>query len=322
MKKFCKTVALILALLMLMLSAVSCASSPTVVTRGTYDVSYDMLRYFVKNYMNGYADITEQHFMVDPELQEQLEKNVMESLTELAAYYQLAKKFSLKLDSEDKTTINAQVKELEAAYATGEEYKQALEDNFVTEDVLREIYELEILCDKLYDHLTFVTNEIAITVEEMDVEFYESFYAAEHLMVYYSADDAEEKLEFANSVLSQMENGTYTMQEIHDKYVNEYGLKIEYVEYKAFTYYEMNQDFEDTVKELEIGEYSEVKDLGTAYQIILRNELSDEYYNNNYNTVEGQWLAREFFKYVENYSKDLGVEWKSKYKDLKFWEIE
>ena len=322
MKKLCETVALLLAILLLSLSVVSCSSSPTVMTIGTYDVSYDMLRYFVKNYMNGYTDITEQHFMVDSELQEQLDKNVMESITELAAYYQLAKKFSLKLDSDDKASINAQIKELRASYNSTEEYEQALADNYVTEDVLREIYELEILCDKLYDHLTMYSQEIVWDVEKIDADFVESFFAAEHLMIYYSSEDAEEKLNFANSVLSQMKNKTYTMQEIYDKYVKEYGVRIEYVEYKAFTYYEMQQDFEDTVKALEIGEYSEVKDLGTAYQIILRNELDMQYYEENYNTVEGQWLAREFFKYVENYSRDLGVEWKKKYKDMKLWEME
>lgn len=322
MKRFYKIVALVLAALMLLLSTVSCASSPTVLTIGTYDVSYDMLRYFVKNYMNGYTDITEQHFMVDPELQEQLEKNVMESLTELAAYYQLARKFSLKLDSDDKTAINTQVKELIASFDSKDEYEQALKDNFVTEDVLREIYELEILCDKLYDHLTMYSNEIVWDVEKIDADFVETFYAAEHLMIYYSSSDAEEKQSFANSVLSQMKNGTYTMKEIYDKYVTEYGVKIEYTEYKAFTYYEMQQDFEDSVKALEIGEYSEVKDLGSAYQIILRNDLDMEYYNDNYNTIEGQWLAREFFSYVQNYSRDLGVEWKKKYKDMKLWEME
>jgi hypothetical protein len=141
-------------------------------------------------------------------------------------------------------------------------------------------------------------------------------------MRYYSSNDADEKKTFAESVLSQMKSGTYTMQEIYDKYAAEYGVKITYNEYKAFTYHEMNENFEESVKALEIGEYSEVKDLGTAYQIIVRNDLDMKYYNDHYNTIEGQWLAREFFDYVENYSKDLGVEWKKKYKDLKIWEIE
>ena len=252
MKTFSKMIALLLCIAMLTACMVSCASSPTALTIGTYDVSYDMLRYFVKNYMNGYADITEDHFKVDPELQEQLENNVILSLTELAAYYQLAKKFSLKLDSDDKTSINAKLKELAASYNNNDEYKQALEDNFVTEDVFREILELEILCDKLYDHLTLYSKEIEWSVEKIDADFVETFYAAEHLMIYYSDADAEEKLSFANSVLSQMKNGTYTMKEIYDKYATEYGVKIVYNDYKAFTYHEMNQDFEDTVKDLEI----------------------------------------------------------------------
>jgi hypothetical protein len=74
MKKINKILALMLAVLTVLSCMVSCASSPTVMTIGTYEVSYDMLRYFVKNYMNGYTDITEQHFMVDSELQEQLDR--------------------------------------------------------------------------------------------------------------------------------------------------------------------------------------------------------------------------------------------------------
>lgn len=322
MKKISKILALILIALLLLPNIVACSSSPTVMTIGTYEVSYDMLRYFVKNYMNGYEGITEQHFKVDSELQKQLENNVIDSLTELAAYYQLAQKFSLKLTKDDEKQIEAQIKELKESYNLKEDYEQDLANNFVTEDVLREIYELEILCDKLYDHLTIYSKEIEWNVDIIDADFVETFYAAEHLMVYYSADDAQEKKAFAESVLSQMKNGTYTMKEIYDKYSTEYGVKIVYNDYKAFTYHEMNQDFEDSVKALEIGEYSEVKDLETAYQIILRNDLDMKYYNDNYNTVEGQWLAREFFEYVENYSKSLGVEWKKKYKDIKIWEIE
>jgi parvulin-like peptidyl-prolyl isomerase len=84
---------------------------------------------------------------------------------------------------------------------------------------------------------------------------------------------------------------------------------------------EMNEDFEKAVEALEIGEYSEVIDLGNAYQIIIRNNLDMDYYNNNYNTVEAQWLAREFFYYVEDFAEDLEVTWKKKYKDIKVWEI-
>ena len=317
-----KIISLILALVLLSTSMLSCASSPTVMTIGKFEVSYDLLRYFVKNYMNGYENLTEEDFKNDPELQKQLEANVYSSITELAAYYNLAKKFSLKLTEEDKASIKVKIKQLKESYDSNEEYEEALAESFVTEDVLRTIYGLEILCDKLYDHLTLYSQEIEWNVDIIDADFVESFFSAEYLMIYYSEQDKQEKNTFANSIRSQLVGGTYTMQQIYDKYCTEFSLKIEYQNYDAFTYTEMNEDFEKAVEALEIGEIGEIIDLGNAFQIIHRKPLDMNYYEQHYNTVEGQWLAREFFRYVENYSKELSVVWKTKYENTKFWEMD
>ena len=322
MKMLKKTVALLLVAVMLLLGCTSCSSSPTVMTIGSFEVSYDMLRYFAKNYMNGYADLTEEDFKNDPELQKQLEENIMASITELAAYHQLAKKFSLKLTSEDQSSVKQKLKDLRAAYNNDDDYEKDLENNFVTEDLLKQIYELELLCDKLYDYLTMYSEEIKWNVDIIDADFVESFFAAEYIMVYYSEEDKDEKKSFADYLRQMMLGGSFTMNEAYEDYKTEYGVKIDYQNYKAFTYTEMNEDFEKAVESLEIGEYSEVIDLGNAYQIIIRNALDMDYYYNNYNTVEAQWLAREFFYYVEDFAEDLEVTWKKKYKDIKVWEIE
>jgi hypothetical protein len=116
-------------------------------TIGGWEVSYDLVRYFAMNYMSDYGDLTPEDFQQDEELQAELEKNVMSSLSQLAAYSQLAKKYNLSLSSSDKAQVESEIQEIRDSYDSTAEYKQALADNFVTEDVLRTIHQISLLCD-------------------------------------------------------------------------------------------------------------------------------------------------------------------------------
>ena len=71
----------IIALLCPMLAG--CSSSPTVMTVGGEKVSYDMLRYFVMNYKEGYPEIDPEEFSTNEELQAELVKNTNASISEL-----------------------------------------------------------------------------------------------------------------------------------------------------------------------------------------------------------------------------------------------
>ena len=321
MKKI-KALALSLVVLILISTLVSCAS-PTAMKVGTYDVSYDMLRYFVMNYKNGYDSIDPREFLVSEDLQKALVENTNSSISELAAYYMLAREHGIKLTSEQRSQIKAKVEELRKGYATDEEYKADLEANFITEDVYREILTVQAYCDSLYEYLTdevtgIFKHDDATIMGDIEAG---NFFSAEYIYIDYSAKDYESRKAFAESIRERISNGE-EMALVYAEYENEYLLSADYVKLGAFTYHDQNEYFEEAVLALKENECSEVIEQEGRLIIVKRLPLSSDYIDKNFNDIIARYLAREFFDYVEDYSSKLEIKMKGKYKDIKYWEIQ
>ena len=299
-----------------------CSSSPTVMTVGGEKVSYDMLRYFVMNYKNGYPEIDPQEFLTNEELQAELVKNTNASICELVTYKLLAKEHKIKLTDEQKENIDAQIKQLSESYATEEEYKKDMEANYLTEDVYRDILTMSAYCDSLYDYLTdeytgiFMHDDATIMG---DIEA-GNFFSAEYIYVKYGLTDYEEKKEFAQGLCDRIKNGEL-MSKVYSEYENEYLLAADYVKLDAFTYSEQNAFFEEAVLSLDIGETSELLETTGMFMIVRRLELDQEYIDNNFNSIIASYLSREFFNYIQDYSASLEIKMKKKYEDLNYWEM-
>ena len=323
MKRVNGFAALLLSVI-LTLTLVSCSSSsPTVMSIGGYEVSYDMLRYFVMNYKHGYEGIAPEDFSTDEGLKEKLEENTDASLKELAAYYLLAKQYKLKLTDEQKAGIESEIENLKYSYTDDASFEADLANEYVTEEVLREILTISAYCDSLYDYMTDERNGIfKYDVDTImgDIES-GNFFSAEYVYIQYSGSDYEQKKEYANKLLEEVKGGK-AMAGIFDEYKEEYEFEGEYVKLDTFTYHEQNEYFEEAVLELEENECSEILEFQKGVLIIAKRlPIDDDYVDKNFNTVIGQYLSREFFEYIEEYSDGLTVTFKNKYKDLKYWEI-
>ncbi len=325
MKK--RIVSLVLAFLMLLsslLSMVSCSSGKqTVMTIGDYKVSYDLLRYFVMNYMNGYEGLTAEDFAKDEKLQNQLYDNVIVSLSEFAAYSILADEYDVNLTSDEKKEIKQMIKDGKKEYESNKAYKEDMEKNFITEAVLKEIYTSEAKFNSLYEILT--NDKVGIfksDVETVDADIEAgNFFSAEYIVLYYDKNNADERKKVLEDILERAKNGE-GMQELMGEAYSVYRDHIAYEYYPTFTYNEKKEQFEETVVNLKIGEYSDIVDMGSSYMIVHRKALDMEYIDTNYNTIIAQYLAREFFGYIEDYASKLEVKFKDKYKDLKMWEMQ
>ncbi len=291
---------------------------------GTYDVSYDMLRYFVLNYKNGYEGVAPEDFESDETLQQALVENTNASISELAAYCILAKKYNLKLSDEQKENVENQIKSLKDSYENEDDYIADLEKNFATEEVMREIFTVSEYCDILYDYLTndyygifkYDADTIMKDIEDGN------FFSAEYVYIEYNGSDYQSKLEIANKLRKEIRDGG-AMAAAFESYKKEYEFQGDYVKLDTFTYHEQNELFEDAVLALNENQCSEVLEFQKGALIIAKRlPIDDDYVDKNFNTVIGQYLAREFFEYIEEFSSGLSIAFKSKYKDLKYWEIE
>lgn len=302
----------------------SCAKTVMTVKNedGSFKVSYDLLRYFVMNYMNGYEDITPEDFASDEELQDELYNNVIASVSELAAYSLLAEKYDISLSREEKKEVKNTLKEYKASYESEKAFEEDLKANFITEDVLEEIYMLQALFDKLYDHMTNEYNGIfKYDNDTIDADIEAgNFFSAEYIVLYYTSDNKEDRISELQGMLDLAKSGK-SMRDMREEKYPTYGEQIVYTKEDIFTYTEMNKIYEETVVSLDIGAYSDVVDMDNAAMIVHRLPLDFEYIDANYNEVIAKYLSREFFEYIEEYSKSLIPVFKDKYKDLKMWEM-
>lgn len=324
MKNTKRCVRIIAVVLVSILSLSSCASSsPTVMKIGKLDVSYDMLRYFAKGYMQGYEDIVPEDFMTDPDLQKQLDENVKTSLSELAAYVTLADKYSIKLDKDDKAEIDELMEEMRAEYTDDEAYKAGLDEANATEAVVRRIYEIQKICDKLYEHLTSGTDPYFKSDNAtIDADIAAgNWFSAEFILVTYSDEDKESRREYMEGFLDRIEKGD-ELADIYEDNRTVYGLGIQYEEIGGFTYTQQKEYFEEAVTSLEVGECSELIDGQDGFLIVKRLPLDSEYVDKNYVSVFcAGYLEREFFGLVEETAASLEIKYSKEYADIKFYEI-
>ncbi|MBO4355573.1 MAG: peptidylprolyl isomerase [Clostridia bacterium] len=304
----------------------SCSQkSPVVMTVGDFKVSYDLLRYFVLNYMNGYEGLGPDDFRNDPDLAEALRKNVLKSVSELAAYKLLANEYKLELTASEKESVQASLDMIRADYSTDEDYRNALKDNYLTEDVLKEIYEIQAICDRLYEYMTdeyygrFKSDTATV---EADIEA-GNWFATEYIVLSYGADgQLEERRQFASELHDSVVKGERTLSQIYEEYRTSYGVGINYCRLDAFTYSQEKKYFEDAVLALNIGDISDVIESEDGLLIIKRIPIDDEYIDQQFISVfVSGYLEREFFKYVDEYAENLEIRFKRKYKDLKFEDI-
>ncbi len=305
------------------LASCSNGGKRTVMTIGDYKVSYDMLRYFAMNYINNYEGLTEKDFEESEELQKKLYDNVITSLSEIASYALLAKKHKISLTKDEKKAIKEEFKAAKEAYGSDDAYKKDLEANFMTEDVYLEIMRVEALCDKLYDYLTspgvgmFKSDNETI---DADIEA-GNFFSAEYSVIYYTSKNKDERKQFMQQMLDEAKAGAKLRELCDDGYVT-YGEELAYEYYSAFTYREKTEIFEETVKSLGVGNYSDVVDTGNSFLVVHRLALSSEYVDKNYNTIIAKYLSREFFGYIDDYAESLDVKFKKGNEDLKLWDME
>lgn len=317
------TALLLTAILLLVFPSAlaSCADrSPTVLELGGEKVSYNLLRYFVKNHM---GELTAADYQQDEALQAELTENVFSGLRQLMTCRLVAEENEIELTDDEKEQINTQIESLKEGYSTEEEYEEMVKEIFGNEETLKEILEINSLQQKLYTYLTDEYHGIFKSDDQTvraDIEA-GNFFAAEYLFIYCADSDRDEKAEFAQTLHSRIAGGE-SMSAIDREYETEYALKMDYCNLPCFTYTEELLYFENAVLSLSEGELADVIERSNGFLIVRRNALDSEYIDENFMSVVNSYLAREYNYYMEDYADSLELEWKSKYEDLVLWEME
>ncbi len=310
----------VLLLLSSLLSLAGCASAA--IKLDDQKVSPDLLRYFVMNYRRDLGYTADQ-YKADPAKAEELETLVHTALREIMAYRALAEEYDLELSKEEKADIEASVDSLKEGYADEAEYEASMKESYLTEAVYMELQELQLLAQKVYDHVTAERNQLIVSDDAtVDADIAAgNFFSAEYLYVYYSDRDKEEKVAFAQDLHKELLAGTATMKELDDRYAAEYGLSMEYILLGAFTYTQQEESFEELILSLKEQEYSEPVVRGDGILIARRLALSDAYVQEHYDELIECYKEREFAYFVRDYGNKMELTYQGDYQDTPLWEM-
>ena len=326
MKKIKKILSLALAALALLTTLSACSgrkkgdppvytSDKTVVlTLGGYNVTKDFYRYLFLNTKQFYDGGDETYWEgKDVSI---ITDDVLKSLKKTYAMFKLADEYKIELTDEDDAYIDEYIAQSKEGM-TDDEYLSSLDEAYMTEELYRFVMEVQQLEYLVYSHIINDENGILrFTDDDLTKAVKSDFVRASHILFTYKND--EEKTEAqkdAEAVLEKLKNGE-DFEKLKEEYSDDPALKGNSDGY-YFTHGEFETDFEYTAYALKEGEISEVISTPVGYHIVKRLPLEDEYINDNFETIRGQYKTSLYYKMVEEETEKLTAEYKKDFADIK-----
>ncbi len=298
----------------------------TIMTVNGLEIPFDEYRYMYK-----YIDSTT--FSGGDETFWASNADALPTLLEYAKSYVLesnwgnlmAAEHGVKLTDDDMISIDTYMAEQAAAFESEEEYKSVLEETGFTEELLRRLITQEVVCYRVYEDLYLAENApLAPSDEEIRNALINDYRRVHHVLVafdhfkglegYEEATEEELKqaaLDYANELLTQIQNGEATVFELSQTVGDDPGM-LENEEGYFFSYGEMVKEFEDTSFALEVGEISGLVETSYGYHIIERLE-QDAYIVANQDTCEELIISKKLYADVDELLANAEITYNENY---------
>lgn len=295
-------------------------------TVGEYEVTYDSLRYFVLNYKDTLGD-KYKDASTDPKVKAALEADILDyvktTITRNYAIMQLCAEFSLDINEE--AILEKLEEEIDATITDcggKKEYKEALEEQYMTDRFFREYYQLSIALNELTYILADDLGLIPGTDEEiMEFLLSDEFIHTRHICIYKDGADDEAKRTKLEMVLEKLNNKEDDFESLIGRYSEDYQ---DTGKGYYFTKGEFDLIYEEASFALSDEEYSGIVETPYAFYIIKRYAKDDsdkEYFENNLDSLAQQ------IQYALTYNKVFEIQEKLEFvmndygKSLVFSEI-
>jgi len=195
-----------------------------------------------------------------------------------AAYTMWAKEEGFELSEQDIEEFENQVVELKKYLEeNGKTYETHLKENYLTEELFREVYVKNMFINKFLMHCVEADNPLMVVSDEERAEYIKKnvILGAKHILISEeSAESEEERQLLAESILQRIEAGE-DFDELMKEYTKDPGLESSPNGY-TFREGEFVIEFEETTLGLEIGEVSGLVHTSFGIHIIMRIEPDAE----------------------------------------------
>lgn len=263
---------------------------------GNTDVSYAMLRYYLLAFSRAYGGDDTAVW----------QNAALNEIMTIGAINQFAEKNNIVLPDAVRDNLNASLLEIINSFeGTEMTYAEALEGDFLTDTVFRDIQENYIL--RYYIQATqFMENSEFFSVEDQDITDYihDKYIRVKHILIKTTDLDDAQKAEArnrANTIAEQAANGA-DFEALVKEY-SEDGMDPETGYY--FTYNEMVPEFEEASYALEIDQVSGVVESTYGYHIIKKYAMDDTYILENEELRSAALETISTAKFEEALNKEL-----------------
>ena len=308
MKKAVERISAVLLLFCLLLLPSCVGEKRVAVSIGKTDFSVGYCRYLIENFKSAGGE---------NDYPENLRETVLSTLRDAASVYLLAERFGFR--KSDYTAIGQErYDEMLASEFKGDEgaLKAALAEKHLTKDLFAEMYALTVIEEDVYFYFTSEENGLFRASDEIVTEdIAKNFFHASQILILFEGRTREEAHAIAKEALSKAASG-----EDFGKLVAEYGedpgLKEEPDGY-YFTHGEFEIPiFEETVRDLEIGETSGIVESGIGLHIIRRLPIEDDYVQSHFDKLRDSFITRLYYEYKEEAASSLDVSVKGAFEEL------
>lgn len=312
-----RTLRCLAAVLLVLLPLSGCSKIPkstkaekeTVLSIDEFEVSYEQLRYFVRNFMEDRAGGEEGYWTEAraAEQQEEIYNASFSSLRDQYAILSLAKKYGIdRQSSAIRELVNLEVQNTIEGYGGEEAYAQDLEKNYMTDNVYRFLTTISVCREELY-YAMLEAGDLEDDAEALKQLVYgDEFIRVKQILIENDEGESpEENRKTAEEVRRRAAAG-----EDFDALVDEFGEDL-YMFRNRDGYYICRgvwyKEFEEAAFALQIGEVSDVIDTAAGYSILLRCPKEDAYLSGHFDDLCEDYRDAQFSLAIEARSASMTV---------------
>ena len=319
-----RALTLFMTAIMLFSTLISCASNAigdytvnteTVMKVDGNKITYDEYRCFYLKSMNTLSDGTSDFWTKEDAPFDELKSMTERSIARKYATLKLAKKYKIKLSSQDKKDINDTV-----AYYIEENggmagYRQWLSSEGLTGRLFREQYTLVYYYDEYLRNVlvTGIDDVVKVDDKTVSADVHENFYHYTWIFIPFGElDNYQQNAKKIEDAFKALENGE-DFYEVAERYSEWMGNeKVGIYATKGEKIYTL----ENTVLKLKEGEYSRVLALDEGHAILMRLPMDSDYINDHFDEFVYQSFTRRYNELLDNMALELKIEYTDYYETL------
>jgi len=280
----------------------------------TFEVTYDLYRYFYLNYKKSYDDSAfeaDKAYTTEAELREKC----VASIKGVYATLSLCAEYNIKTSDEDiQSAVKERAQETIDAYGSRAAYLKELKANYLTDAVFRFLAAVDACEDILYSTLGEGLGVIDITDDGAIKAIYSDDFIriVQILISFDNGYDEDTNYRRAQEALEKLRAGA-SFDSVIAEYSNDTGMTEDGY---YFTYMYTFKEVENASFKLKEGELSGIVESSVGYHIIKRLPKDEDYLMKNYTELKAQYISNQFYSLLDERKEELKLSYTELFNSL------